>query len=167
MGIIQIFVLPNEKKTCVIRLTMGVIGGIFMHRIVFGTALLFSCLGVTFASAESPRDKHSTADFGVGGWTVDVKVDSHRQTVSSASAGGVSSATAQASSKAFTHAFAGGVSSSSTIEVSSASAGAVSSGATNLPDLRHLPREVLLNDSDCVFVAQNTPTGNRWRPGCK
>jgi hypothetical protein len=160
------FDLPGEKKIYLI-VTMSVLGDTFMPNVIFGAALVFSgLLGVTLASAESLRDKHSTAGFGVGGWTVDVKVNSETKTVSSVSAGGVSSATTEVSSKAFSHASAGGVSSSPPIEVSSASAGAVSSSARDPLDL-HQSREILFNDSDCVFVAQNTPTGNRWRPGCK
>lgn len=150
MGTTQTFDLLGEKKTIVIYPSIE--RGIYMRKVVL--ALAFASFGVTCASAEIVRTKHdhSTADFGVGGWTMGSGVGGWRQ---------------NSDTKALSNASAGGVSSSATTEISSAAAGAVSSSAANLPGSRPLPVQVLRNDSDCVFVAQQTPTGNLWRPGCK
>jgi hypothetical protein len=168
----ETFSLPTEKKTGVIHLAKG-IGGIYMRKVISETALVFACLGVTFASAETViKHQHSSAGSGVGGWTMGSAVGGWKQNSTakisnSVSSGGVSSTEAFGSAKAFTDASAGGVSSGTITEASSASAGAVSSNNTNLSGSRPLPPRLLSHDSDCVFVAQVTPTGNLWRPGCK
>jgi hypothetical protein len=171
----ETFGLPSEKKTGVIHLAKG-IGSIDMRKVSLETALVFACLGATFASAETLiKHQHSTAGSGVGGWTMGSAVGGWKQNsttkmFNSESATGVSSGTnteAFGSAKAFTSASAGGVSTGTIAEASSASAGAVSSSATSLSGSRPLPPRFLSDDSGCVFVAQETPTGNRWRPGCK
>jgi len=125
-----------------------------MRAFVFEAALVLACLGVTCASAQTVRTKHEdpTAGSGAGGWTMDYGVSGWKQ---------------DSTSKTFSNAGAGGVSSSTIPEASSASAGAVSSSTTNLPGLRPWALQAVRNDSDCIFVGQKTPTGNLWRPGCK
>lgn len=143
-----------------------------MRRAICGAALLFGGLGVTCASAEDVVKWHDHSTAAGGGWTMGSGVGGWKQNSTvkasnSASSEVVSSsspAEAFSSTKAFTSAAAGGVSSSATNEAASnAAAGAVSSSTANLPG----SVRVLRNDSDCVFVAQVTPTGNLWRPGCK
>lgn len=145
-----------------------------MRKVIFEAALMFACFGVTCASAETVT-KHQQSGSEVGGWTMDSAVGGWKQNStakisSRVSSGGVSSSTtteAFGSAKAFTGASAGGVSSGTITEASSASAGAVSSSTTSLWGSRPLPPRLLTNDSDCVFVAQETPTGKLWRPACK
>jgi hypothetical protein len=166
-----IFDLPGEKKTCVMSYRR--VGGIFMRRSICGAVLVFAGLGLTCASAEDAakwQDHPSagggwTMGSGVGGW----KQNSATKALNNTSSGvGSSSTEAFSRTTAFSSAAAGGVSSSATNEAASnAAAGAVSSTATTPLGPRPAPLRALLSDSDCVFVAQSTPTGNRWRPGCK
>jgi hypothetical protein len=152
------------------------VGGILMRRPICGAVLVFAGLGVTCASAEDAPKWHDHSGIASGGWTMDSGVGGWKQnsttkTQNNTSSGtGSSSTTADAFGRttAFTSAAAGGVSSSTTNEAASnASAGAVSSTTTTLLGRRPAPLRTLENDSGCVFVAQDTPAGNRWRPGCK
>jgi hypothetical protein len=119
---------------------MAALGGIVM-RFIFGATLVVACLSVTLASADDihKSDGHSTADFGVGGWTMSYGVGGWAQ-----------------GSKAFGNGADSFVASSATKD-----------GVFNIPTgerplpLRSRP------DSDCVFVAEYTPAGTVWRPGCK
>jgi hypothetical protein len=168
-----IFDLPGERKTCVMPYRR--VGGILMRRSICGAVLVFAGLGLTCASAEDAAkwQDHSSAGggwtmgSGVGGW----KQNSTTKTLSNTSSGAGSSSTttdAFGRTTAFTSVAAGGVSSSTSNEAASnAAAGAVSSTATTLLGPRPSPLQSLGNDSGCVFVAQDTPAGNRWRPGCK
>jgi hypothetical protein len=168
--------------TCLVKEKLVVIShqrapeGIFMRQTICGAALLFASLGVACASAEDIAKWHDHSTAGGGGWTMGSGVGGWKQNSTvkasnSASSEVVSSsipAEAFTSTKAFTSAAAGGVSSSTTNEAASnAAAGAVSSNTTNLVGQRPTPLRVLVNDSDCVYVTQQTPSGKIWRPGCK
>jgi hypothetical protein len=169
---VAIFDLLGERKACVIPY-QRVPEGIFMRQTICGAALVFASLGIARASAEDVTKWHDHSTAGGGGWTMGSSVGGWKQnstskTLNSTSSGvGPSSTPTEAfsSTKAFTSAGAGGVSSSTINEAASnAAAGAVSS---NPVGHRPSPLRVLVNDSDCVFVAQDKPTGNLWRPGCK
>jgi streptomycin 6-kinase len=117
-----------------------------MHKLVFGAALAFACLGATWASADGvlhTSDGHSAADIGYGSWTHNFST----RPFASESASVVPSATVLSPTN-------------KVVDLHG------DLGRHDLTGFRHwLPR--LHSDADCVFVSIDTSAGDRWRPGCK
>ena len=139
-----------------------------MRKLVFGAALILVGFGGSAAFGGGPRVGNGGPDyghgnFGVGGW------NQHFGAGGWAPKSGPSSTASSFSAM--------GPATGSSGSAPAVGNGGVGSGEIYYPlpnPLGHRsagqvahPLPLLQKDAECVFRSQETPDGNRWRPGCK